>query len=750
MFIHKLELKGFRSIDTLLELSFREGLTMFQGNNGLGKSSILKALRLLLFDKTDSKLEEYVNDKSDSFFLSLTFDHSSVSYKTTMTYDLKKSSTNRELFIDDFSKPKINTVSSVTEFLKELFDPNLSYHAIALMQNSSEILKVKDSERLDLFKKIRSIDYSEQAEELKLEISQLEDSLKEINIKIDFLSNKKYDFEDLRKLPFSEKEFESIQSEIKTLEVKLSSIESLKNSYNRLISEEKSYKEKIERSESLLREKQNTIGSLYERVSSLGKQIDTFHFEFDSLEKNKIIELRNCDMSFEEKRVFILKKFEEERISLEHSLTSFEKELNSLPSVRRLSVIDYQEIINKLFEKLSYTKANKESLEKLIKAHITGGTCPTCGQELKKEIAENYESDLTKFEEEIVSFEKEISENKKLKEEQETLIEEQKTNQARKKILLESKEEVSLKLENLDNLKDEELISLERYSIKEKELIQRNSDLKEKELNQNKTFLLKEKEEAVEKISVLKKEKDLLEEEKENLLSSLDSIAKEIETINIPDSEVEEKTLEEKKALILNYNDTLSQNSLIEERNLRLENEKKEDKKTINSLVKERDELSFKVQNRKEARTILLKHFPNYIIQETIGDTETSINSFIESVYNKPLNISLRSTSTSLKIEYGKEGRKKNCKNLSGAEEILVSLGFIHTLNEQIGLGFIALDEADQSLSEENTEKLFEIIQNMDYKQILIITHNKLMQSKLLNEGAHVYEFYEEGKVREA
>lgn len=749
MQVKSLNIQGFKSIVKNTHFDFPNGFISFQGQNGYGKSSCMEAIQLILFDKSNSKLEDLVNEKSDNFLIELEFSHEGHDYRLCMDYDLKSKKTSREIYIDDETSPSYNTVSDSVQYLSEILDPSIAYYGMFLMQDSFELLEAKDAQRLELFKKIKNLDYTKQALQIKAVVDDLEKDKIQLEAEINILKNKTFTKEDLRIPKKTETEIKELEKELKQVETALNSIESVKKAKSQLESS-------LEREEKNLNDTQKENKSLTEKMSITTKEIDKCFADRDSKKnekerkekefKDKLLKLNEFLDSIEKD----IKQDYENQKSIKTSLLA-EKEMKLeeiKPLIRRIKKVDYDTKIADIIGNKSRISTQIKSNQEALDAHRKGGKCPLCHSELGGFSTESIEKEIKTLNDSLLSYEETLKNLKLEKEKQQVIFDE--ISEA-----TETKKQLDIEIKNLN----ESLTSIDD-SI-EKDIISKKESLNKEIKNtiENNDITIKAIDDTIKSIDEKRArlDQDLIDidtrysknkEQIDSFFKSIESIKKEIKELSIEDTQA----LEERKVVIdsyiKDYYEILYHNKMVAERNDNIDKEKIENESLINDKTQELQKTISSIADNKEARQVLLKHFPNYVIQETITDVENSINNFISDVYNKDLNISLRATSTSLKLEYG-NSRKRDCRNLSGAEKILVTLGFINSLNEQLDLGILFLDEADQALSQENTERLFDILQNMNYNQLILITHNNFMKGQLLADGAKVYEFVNEGIVEE-
>lgn len=736
MILRRLELTRFKKYNDYKEFDFEEGINLILANNGMGKSTMIDAIRLLILNLNSSKnLQEMINwnNGNNNFEIACDLSHENKLYRSEMKVEIigKTVKTERRLLIDD--EIIREGASDVVEYLKDIFDPVLTDNALFLRQGANQIVDVTDSERRDVLKKMKDIDYSLKVKkEIEPEIERLKLEIIDLDKEIFSLENKTYDPKIIKDFPFTEskykeylKEKESLNSEIILINSKIEEKESKEKDLEDL-------KELIETNISSVKDNEITIS---ENKVSIKEQDEKKIVEKELIE-SKIKKLK-------ESIIILELGFDSEGLEINHrayletvnnDIAKLEKELELYPT-KRISKYDSIPIETKTKE-YTTTEIEIKNLKSSIK-EMEKGNCPTCGREYEastiseyKELLEEKEGILNKLEEEkdlletdrrehekkveinITNSEKKVEINNSISSKKEKIsslksqldkdIESGKTQI--EKELKSEKETLSLheeKLSNIDVIYDSKITSLEnentRLTLDNEKFSKVNEDLE---------------------IKKLKLEKEISDfdianiEDKKTKLTNITEKVKDFETV-----ETENKTIK-------NFNDDLT-------------TEEKKDKKDLALKLKSKDKLKSSQLENEQAKTILLKDLPNYIISREIQDLENDINEVIDEVYDRSLNINFKMNKSSITMKYGKnKDNLKNCKGgLSGAESQLTQLAFVSSFNKALGIDCLFLDEVDSAVSESNSEKLYEAIGVMteNYSQVFVITHKQKIKSFIEN-----------------
>jgi DNA repair exonuclease SbcCD ATPase subunit len=119
---------------------FDKNILVLAGENGEGKSTILKAILLAVFDDYENTLADYVNWEADYFQVIVNFTHRGVDYEITVRYS---GSTDRTLRFAD----KVLKGDEAKRKLKEVIDFDLLKAGMLAMEQKIAIVDTKPAER---------------------------------------------------------------------------------------------------------------------------------------------------------------------------------------------------------------------------------------------------------------------------------------------------------------------------------------------------------------------------------------------------------------------------------------------------------------------------------------------------------------------------------------------------------------------------------------------------------------------------
>lgn len=476
---------------------------------------------------------------------------------------------------------------------------------------------------------------------------------------------------------------------------------------------EKSY------TESELTKTEREINSLKEQTDKLNEQIELKEKKISQIEESDLSDY-NTEIAGIEDQLSDTSKFYEKANKIS----------DDIDKIRLIRLKKYDDTELKEARK-TLTDLKLEWKEAVSKYEaVLDGKCPTCGAVYSSDDIESLKEEVDRCETEYEGQQKKVD----------ALEQEEEEYEAKKEALQEKKEEkAKLKL-SYD------------YEVE-------NAEKQIEQLQNRKQQLQKDREKA-------EKEKhsriDELREDIEYYRNSIHENENKIETLRIEYGKLEKKLeaypergekdtyaeqLTQKEQLINKYVNTIQVNKDIEASNKKLERIEKADQVDLDTLKKQLRELQDQQELYAEAKDVLRKEFPSYVLSRMVETIEVGINKFIDKTYYKSLDVKIKETKNAINIVYGKKGL--DIAHLSGAEESLVSLAYRNYLNKMMNLETILLDEPDAHLTEDNAIKFYTVIGEMqkEYKQVFVISHNEKAKERLLNHYGAKYFEIDNGKV---
>ncbi len=427
------------------EVEFPRGISLFEGDIGSGKSTILMSIEFALFGLGSQKAESLLAKKSDSGSVVLDFSVDGEKYEIKRTLLRKNSGVNQDpknswIRIDGVKEPlsPSELKQRVLQILKfnEPADPKaesrIFRYAIFTPQEAMKEVLSDSAKRLETIRKAFGI------EDYSIANSNAREVLSEIKTKSAVLRVK---FSDISQL-------ESEINESKEMTSKLESEISQKQDWQKILegNESKKMQElkelqarnndkvKLELNKENLDERIQTGNA---RIATIEKEFASYEIELkeDAEKLEELLEIKKPettksipDIMSEIKRFQKINddmiKLESEKNSIHQDLTrlkerfgdkiesekeSIENALNGLLQEKE-SLVKFADEIKEKLEKVNDQKIQKETLKGSLEKEISkfsqlGNACPTCKQEITDE---HHHSLVDEKEKEVKSLEAEL------------------------------------------------------------------------------------------------------------------------------------------------------------------------------------------------------------------------------------------------------------------------------------------------------------------------------------------------------
>jgi DNA repair exonuclease SbcCD ATPase subunit len=653
---------------------FDSRILVVSGENGQGKSTLLKAIMLAVFDEYDGTLADYINWDSDFFRVIVGFSHRGVQYESSVFYD---GTTDRTLRFDS----TVLKGEEAKKKLKEIFDIDLLKAAMLAVEQQIDVVNTKPAERRDYLKRIYDIEF-------KYQISTLEDEAKEHELELvkrtttqTEIGNRQYSVPERLAYPFGETDYELNKSNLELSRKTLSDIEGQLRIYQQAKSD----------------------------VDKLTQQFNQLDIQIESVSK-EITLTNSCLTGLPEKKRVLLEELE---IKKSVQLKSNEKDLAESLS-RSALVEDEQKNIYlerlPLFDNDEYTRLSQElytKKSKLKELQNTKDVCPTCGQNINT--PEHIEKRKVEIEELINSISDltnrftNLSVSKKSREEAEARNR-QKTD---RKVYLDSQLALESEKQSGIRLKGQSLI-----------------DKIDSEISHLDSSAASEEKHFKEIISTKEKAKDNLINQSQDIQKRLDESQSKIKEIpDLPIEATKQKIVELEKDIKL-YDDIVSRNQEIEKMEQQVALQKEQDFRQLEIIKDEIQVLNKLIVDVKTGVRILKTEFPVYVISRVVKDIEKSMNDFLKKTYGGRYNVEVSDKKNALHILYGP--KKKDVSLASGYEKQVFSSAFRLALCHAMGNKSVLLDEVDSAASEKNSEVLYSVLGELvgnGIEQMIVISH---------------------------
>lgn len=675
MLIKSLMLKNIRSYENL-ELEFKPGSTLLSGDIGSGKTTILLSIEFALFGLirgTTSGSTLLRNGKREGEVL--------------LSFELD----GKNIMIQRALKRNSNAVSQDAGYI-EINGLRTNGTAIELKAKILELLGYPD----ELLSKSKSMIFRYTVYTPQEEMKQiLFDSADERVEKI----RRIFDIDKYKRIKDNALNYaKQLRSDIKAKQTIIEDLESLKREKEKISLEIESRKKNLDLSIKKLEElsaQEEIQKEMFESLQEQSKLLKEKKHELQILEQQKRSqEMINNAMADRINELENDTKKEPSSLEIKIIATAdFDKKISL--EKEKLKELEQKEIA--IRNKIAIIKNKIEEAKKVSNEILHLEKCPTC----KQEVSEKHKEEIKKEQQ------KNIDENKeKLEKANYMLKTAEKIRESSIKIiedLTEEKTKIQLDNQKYDQLRKEIL----RFEENKKKLA---------EQKQKKNIQEKEIQETIKKI---------LEKQKEILEIKID----EQQILNAKKAyEEASKISQQEKIRIAEIKQQISASIEFEERIIKQISSKEEIKKKIEKAKKTENWITnqfVNVVDRIEKNVMVTVH------QEFNGRYQEWLNTLLE---DEAITSTLDENFTPIITQNGYD---TEISNLSGGEKTSVALAYRLALNKVINefmstiktRDIIILDEPTDGFSSEQLDKVREVLDALNAKQTIIVSHEPKMES---------------------
>jgi len=711
MKINNLVLKNFKSV-TDESFTFDNGIICFAGDNGEGKSTVIHAILMLLFNSYDLSFKDYINWNASKFDISMTFEHNGERWYEEFEYSEKSGSKRILKNIDtgDFWEN-----SSAISKLSEIVDFDLAKASIVSMENDQNLITTTPAKRREYLKGLYDLEFREQLDSITNDLIKISEEQTKHEAEISALEKQEFPLKEYKNEPCDEKRYIEAKDDLGVLVAKKGELESQKRkkdeieskiseinlAIRRCVMQKSSIDEEIRRAEDEISQSQRSIEDAEneDKLTELNARLDKINTEFES-KKTAL----DSDIS----------KFAEEV-----------KRLEAVPDVREEREKIRAQIRDKELDQRTTQTLISQSQDKL--EILNTGRCPTCGHEISEEEIRNEEEVLNKLKKKNDELDSELSSlsivNDQLRERQE-------------------KRDNDIRLAEADLAKSEGLLQL-TMSNHSRDVTHIEHEIEMHKTNkENEILRLRYRIDNGHKIiesqqNILKQTEYLLEEHRrsiKNLYDDLESIGDPQTVINTLSEEMNAV-----ESLVHEYEDVLQYNKWVSEYNSEQKERSGKRDAEILEFTKNLRDLSERKSMIEKAKTIVVREFPSFVISYMVKSLENYVNEFLTKVYPK-YQIKITESKNSLAITYGPN--KADVKMASGFEKSAFSLAYMYALGKMQKYGILIIDEGDGAASDNNSLLFYNTVAKSQefFPQIFCITHKEVAKELLQNTyHAQVY-----------
>lgn len=747
MIIKEVYLKGYKVFKNETSLSFDKGFVLFLGRNGKGKSTINSYVDLNLLNLTEEETDRKAlitrgEDKCDSYLI---FEHHGIIYKSHLTIEKKGKTADTARVLEDLTNNKIisDTTTGVVAHLNELFDPVISKFALALRQENREVITCKPAERFKIFQKVLDVEFNRSVAKIVKEISDYKDRLANLDGQLEAYAIKDYTPTPLPDRTYAQEEIENLKIEKEEISKQLILAESTLEKYNSINSQIDSNANELTSIHEGISRKRSDIESTRSQIVA---EADISDHSSLIRPRTKIIRLKK-ELAELDEQAYIdeaLNSLSEDEKRLSGELSTLNDKLDAYPRTRPLrdNTEETREKISQIDKEILQHTNKLETIESKI-SFQSKGVCSECGTK----IDDSKVPELQLEAEYIGTKKSELSESllvlkSYLVTTKEALAEQAKKTKEKDALTAEI-DIVKSKFEGLEDKKSTAVDTAKKNYSSEKQRIETAISTEEEKIESIKEGIISNNKIHDETVVSLEKDKEELVSKRITLEEKGVSLTEELSEIKVVPTEDLKSDLSDINSKLTEHDNNIEEINKVAVANNLLEKSKVDDAKKIDELNVDRNEVDYQWKLRVDAKAILEKELPKYIISETVQEITSNINRFIGDIYDKDLDISLKNTATSLKMLAG----GITVRSLSGAEKAITSLGFVDALRVYSSLedSTVILDEVDAPLDQPNALALFGAIENLPYEQIFITTHSDYMKDHFMNKGAQAFVFSDSG-----
>ena len=736
MILESIELKNIRSYDEQ-KIEFPRGITLFEGDIGSGKSTILMAIEFAFFGTGSQKGDSMLSKKAKNGSVKLRFEVDGEKYEVyrelkRTTKAVNQHPTHCYLKIGDVENPfsPSELKQEVLKILKfnEPASPNaqskIYRYAVFTPQEEMKQILYDSDKRQETIRRAFGVEDYKNARQNAVKVSRV------IEIKSKIYQDRSKNIVDLKNTlnTYTVSKKLNEESKIENNEKK-EKIEGVIDKIKEVIDEiEKNSSKKIESvnkkqtCEEVL--KNLRINELRDEIKELQDEIDRREKEIVSVENEK----RPTEITKETigKKIDEIKKIESIKSTLQHS----ENEINDIhQQIQELEerIADREKTIKEMENEKRPTEITKETIEKKI-------------DEIKK-----IESNRSTLLHNKSAYSQGISELKKLgtkclfchqnitKEHSEKLVEEQ--NNALTKIN-SSLQDIDEKIKDI--LNDVKIGSVEN-AVEELSELKRNLEKYEESIERIQTEKEIQKDDKV-KLEAKEKKENELEKKESELKTDIMKLEREIN--EFPDYEREKKEKEDERSEMEDKLDeiigTLGE---IKQKDKSLQ-EKIDD---FEQQMKESIQWGKKHKKLEDYQTWISKFFiPT--TDEIERQVLNSIRHDFNETYRNWFKILIDDSSKDSQLDEDftpileQDGEWQDFNYVSGGEKTSIALAYRLSLNnmmrrnsESLKSNLLILDEPTDGFSKNHLSKVRDVLKELGSEQIILVSHEKELEGYVDN-----------------
>ena len=704
MKIKELYLKNFKSV-TEQSFKFNDGITCFSGNNGEGKSTVIHAILILLFNSYDMSFKDYINWNASKFFISITFEHNGNTYYEEFEYAEKGGS---KRLLKNLDTDEIWENSSAISILSTIINPDLAKASIVAMENEQNLITTTPAKRREYLKGLYNLEFKDQLDYISKDLEKISTEEIQYNADIAALEKQTFEYKDYAELEYSEQQYNDAKNEIEVLSAKKGELELQKRKRDEI-------SDKLANTNLSIRKYTLQSSTINNKIRSIQEDIVIAKQEFE----NKQSEDKLPDL--EDKLINLKIDYEKESSEWNANIDLDKKDIEALE--KDLSIEkNIEEINTQIDEK---TKEHQE-IKILIKQSseklkvLKTGVCPTCGHVVSQDEIEHENITLCNLEQKEVPLGVEIDKLKVIKNKFIDQLTEKNIN------LNKLKSSLNGAIGYLSMVTSK----FERESLQIQHEIEMYKSNKDNELSRIKSNIDNYNTLLNNQIEIKESTEDLLNQYRDDATK----LSNELDSINDPTNAIcsIDKEIYSYRIITKKYEDSINYNAWVDQYNKDQEEKIKRRDFEIEAL---KNQLSARAERKsmiEKAKSIVSKEFPSFVISYMVKSLENYTNEFLQKVYPK-YKLKITESKHSLAITYGPNDA--DVKMASGFEKSAFSLAYMYALGKMQKYGILIIDEGDGAASDDNSILFYNTVAKSQefFPQIFCITHKEVAKDLLQN-----------------
>jgi len=789
MLLNSIIIENIRSY-THEEIIFPRGISLFEGDIGSGKSTILMSIEFALFGLGSQKAESLLAKKSESGYVILEFSVDDAKYEIKRTLKRKSDGVNQDpknswIKTGDVTEPlspselkqRVLQILKFNEPTEATAVSRIFRYAIFTPQEAmKEVLDSKN--RLVTIRRAFGIeDYSiaetnarEIASEIRLSMAVLQQKFSNIS-ELEFQINESERMvisvnSDITKLQEKKKEFEGIES-IKSVELK--ELQTKNNEKTKLESKKENIEEKIDSLKSQIKKIEQEFSEseteLIQNTEKLSKLLEIKKPDTTKSLPEIVLEIKKYQSINNE-----LIKLKSEKDGIQNDISKIKETLGekinsdvgALENISRDLEIEknslkrFYEELNGNLEKVNSQKIQKQTIIDSLEKEIAefsqlGNACPTC----KQEITENHHHDLV---------------DTKRKEIEKISLELKGITDSFFESKLKSKE-IQSKIDAYDAeiLQIQKILpGIQECMVKSSKLVQIEAkikgisieDLREFEGKNPVEYFSELKDKVMQHESVMDKIKQIIDaKQKVERLIQKNHIQAEQMEVEITDKE------SELKQIIANLESFEDLDEIISKKESELNGIRRESTQISSGLAASEEKLANEqekiVQNKKnieeskkwQKKFNLVSQYKEWLetffvpaIIQIEKQVLLSILQNFNETYRRWYSILVEDQSKESRIDENftpivtQDGYEQEIGYLSGGEKTSIALAYRLTLNslmrketDSMKSNLLILDEPTDGFSKNQLGKIREVLDELKSEQIILVSHEKELETYVDN-----------------